>query len=72
MERFAYGDSSGGLTDRNLVGNLVQIRMVSLTVISLIMIKGKNLGDIFWIIMAWLIAGAFVYLFLIKLKLLVH
>jgi len=46
--------------------------MVSLIAIARGMIKGKNLWDIFWIILAWLIAGAFVYLFLIKLKLLVH
>jgi len=46
--------------------------MVSLITISRVMIKGKNLWDIFWIVLAWLIAGAFVYLFLIKLKLLAH
>ena len=72
MERICYSDSGGSNTDCHLVGDLVQIRMVSLIAIARGMIKGKNLWDIFWIILAWLIAGAFVYLFLIKLKLLVH
>jgi len=34
------------------------------------MAKEKNAGDFFWIILAWLVAGAIAYLFFVKVKML--
>jgi hypothetical protein len=36
------------------------------------MAKEKNIGDIFWIIVAWILATAFAYIILVKMKLLFH
>jgi len=34
------------------------------------MANKKNTGDLFWIIIAWLVAGAIAYLFYVKAKML--
>ena len=70
METCYYYNYPGSDANRSFPDHLGQIRMVSL--IFERMAKEKNIGDIFWILLAWILAAAFVYMILVKMKILFY